>query len=151
MSLRLDGFMPASPISPLVVTGVCAAGKTTLARNLELFGIDARPVAQEHSRVRELYRRAGGPVILLVASWATVHRRRHLAWNPAFYREEWERLGQARDHAAIVLHTDFLTPDEVADRVVAWFDHKFGFGPVWVVHPEWGRSERASVRAQFRP
>jgi hypothetical protein len=151
MTLRLDGFTPASPISPLVVAGVCAAGKTTLAHNLELRGISARPVAQEHSRVKGLYRRAGGMVVLLVASWSTVHRRRRLAWNPAFYREEWERLMGARRDAAYVLHTDFLTPDEVADRVAGWFDHQFGFSRLWAEHPEWGSRDRAAVRARFRP
>lgn len=148
MSLRLDNFMPASPINPLVVVGVCAAGKTTLAQHLAKQGIIARPVAQEHSQVRELYRRSGDLVVLLAASWDTVHRRRRLAWNPSFYEEEWHRLAKARQGAALILHTDWLTPQEVADSVTRWYDQQYGFALVWQRHPGLLGEEQAHIRAQ---
>lgn len=151
MSLRLDGFTPAFPISPLVVVGVCASGKTTLANHLRLRGIAAHAVAQEHSQVKDLFRRSGPWVVLLVSSWGTVHRRRQLAWNPKFYREEWDRLSAARQGASLVVHTDYLTPDAVADRVAEWFDRWFGFEAFWNQHPEWGRPERQEVRAHYLP
>lgn len=150
MTLRFDGFVPAFPISPLVLVGVCAAGKSTLARNLHERGIDAKTVAQEHSRVQELYRRSGSLVIVLVAGWATVHRRRQLAWNPDFYRAEWERLRGARQDAALILHTDWLSAAQVADRAAEWFDGYFGFDRLWQCESPLSVSEQASIRAQFR-
>lgn len=116
--------MPASPTSPLVLVGVCAAGKSTVSRLLAERGIWAKPVAQEHSQVPDLYRRTGPVVVLLVASWETVHHRRHLTWDPAFYRTEWERLASARRAASFIIHTDVLSADQVAERVARWFSQR---------------------------
>ena len=131
MSLRSVDYTPAFPISRLVLVGVCASGKSTLSRRLDERGIEARPVAQEHSGVQDLYRRQGSLVILLAASWQTVHRRRKLSWDPQFYGVEWLRLRQARQDARLIVHTDSLSPDQVADVVTEWFDQWFGLDRWW--------------------
>ncbi len=150
MILPLEDFTPASPISPLVLVGVCAAGKSTLAHGLQVRGIQSRAVAQEHSQVPTLYRRSGNLVVLLVADWGTVHRRRHLAWDPGFYRAEWERIRLARDEAALVIHTDWLNPQQVANRVTEWYDARLGFDNVWRSRPELADAEQARIRAQWQ-
>ncbi len=149
MILRLDNFTPAFPISAVVIVGVCAAGKSTLASNLARAGIEAKPVAQEHSGVPELFRRTGETVIVLVANWESVHKRRRLAWEPKFYQDEWDRLTMARQKARLIVHTDWLTAQEVANRVVYWFDEYYGFAQLWLSRPEINRSERVGIRAHF--
>lgn len=151
MTLHSDDFTPAFPISPLVLVGVCAAGKSTLAHNLDLRGIAAKPVAQEHSLVAELYRRTGSWVVVLAANWDTVHHRRVLAWNPDFYRDEWDRIAGARRHASLIVHTDCLNPIEVADSVTQWFDRRFGFQALWRTQRDLSEGDRAAIRSQFRP
>ncbi len=109
------------------MVGVCASGKTTLFRELQGLGIPVRAVAQEHSLVPGLFRRQGShPLVLLTADWETVHRRRRLAWEPAFYRTEWMRLEEARKEADLVVQTDYLTPRQVAEVVRRWWDGRMG-------------------------
>jgi hypothetical protein len=108
-------------------------------------------VAQEHSQVAQLYRRSGQWVVLLVAQWDTVHRRRQLSWNPAFYRAEWDRIRDARQAAALIIHTDWLNPVQVADRVTAWFDRQFGFEGLWDSEASMTPKDRAAIRVSYRP
>lgn len=109
------------------MVGVCASGKTTLSETLRPWGIPVHPVAQEHSQVARLYRRLGPrPLVLLVASWETVHRRRTFSFEPQFFTTEWERLADARREANLVVHTDGLSPDEVAKVVADWWDRERG-------------------------
>lgn len=150
MTLHCGNFTPAYPISPLVLVGVCAAGKSTLAQQLEMRGVAARAVAQEHSRVMDLYHRSGQWVIVLVADWNTVHRRRQLSWDLAFYRTEWDRIGDARQAAALIIHTDWLNPSQVADRVTTWFDRQFGFERLWSLDASITQREKAVIRAGYR-
>lgn len=148
-TLHSDSFMPASPIKPLVLVGVCASGKTTVSAALKAHGISAHPVAQEHSRVPGLYRRSDGLVVVLGATWETVHRRRKLSWNPAFYHEEWDRIREARRDAALIIHTDWLGASDVAARITGWFDRWFGFDGLWVAVDD--PDERCRIRTQFQP
>ncbi len=139
----------AFPINGLILVGVCAAGKTTAKDGLKSSGIPARSVAQEHSMVKQLYRQGGmGLVVLLVASWETVHHRRQLAWNPDFYRTEWMRLQEARKEARLILHTDELSRKEVADAIIRWWDARLGLGPVWIGHPDWDGPKKATIRSK---
>ncbi len=121
--VRVSGVcMPAFPTDGIVLVGVCAAGKTTVSRLLKARGIPAAVVAQEHSAVPGLYRRHGPRrVVLLCANWETVHRRRHLSWNPDFYQTEWHRLAQARQEAGFIVHTDALSAVAVTDLVAHWW------------------------------
>lgn len=150
MTVHCDDFTPAYPISPLVLIGVCASGKSTLAQELEVLGVKARAVAQEHSQVHDLYRRSGHWVVVLVANWDTVHRRRQLSWDLDFYRAEWERISDARKAAALIVHTDWLSPVDVAARVTTWFDRQFGFDQLWAQLAPLDHQEMASIRARYR-
>lgn len=88
-------------------------------------------------------------MILLVANWESVHKRRLLAWDPQFYRAEWDRLAAARQNARLIVHTDWMTAEEVLSRVVYWFDEYYGFGKLWRSSPEIQNAERGGIRSQF--
>ncbi len=144
------GSPRAFPINGVVLVGVCAAGKTTAREGLGATGIPARSVAQEHSMIKHLYRNGGpGRLVLLVASWETVHRRRQLAWNPDFYRTEWSRLEAARREADLILHTDNLSRQEVLDSIVRWWDVRAGLAPVWAQYPRWDGPMKAEIRQKL--
>ncbi len=137
----------ASRINGVVLVGVCAAGKTTAREGLLASGIPARSVAQEHSLVPHLYRQKDqGLLVLLVASWETVHRRRELSWNPDFYRTEWFRLAAARQDADFILHTDPLSRHEVLDAIISWWDARLGLGSTWMRYPQWDHAMKTKIR-----
>ncbi len=112
---------PSAPDGALVVVGPCAAGKTTLVNALAAAGLPARAVAQEHSVVPTLFRqRPGAGLIYLTADWAVLRRRRPLSGGRAQHQEELRVLQAARAAADLVVHTDSLTPAEVAALVLSW-------------------------------
>jgi shikimate kinase len=116
-------------MTELVVVGPCAAGKSTLVRDLTAEGIPAREVAQEHSEAPRLYaRRPQAAVVYLAADWKTVAARRGRRDNRAQYESELRRLAAARAAAAFVLHTDGLTPDAVRERILAWWEGRRAAG-----------------------
>lgn len=108
---------------PLIaVVGVCAAGKSTLARNLRALGWNARQVAQEHSYAPDMWLRITRPAILIYldAQLATTRQRRQDPEFPAWLLEaERDRLRYARQHCDIYVPTDDLTPEEVLTRVLS--------------------------------
>ena len=108
---------------PLIaVVGVCAAGKTTLARALRTQGYNARPVLQEHSYVPTMWQRITKPDILiyLTADLETVRQRRHDPGFPAWLLEqELDRLRHARTHCHIHIDTSVLTLSEVVAQALA--------------------------------
>lgn len=108
---------------PLVaIVGVCAAGKSTLARNLQALGWNARQVAQEHSYAPDMWRRITGPDILIYldAQLATIRQRRHDPDFPAWILDaERHRLRHARQHCDIYMPTDDVTPEEVLMQALA--------------------------------
>lgn len=110
-------------VDPLIaVVGVCAAGKSTLARNLRALGWNARQVAQEHSYAPDMWRRITGPAILIYldAQLATTRQRRQDPEFPAWLLEaERDRLRHARQHCDIYVPTDDLTPEEVLTQVLS--------------------------------
>ncbi len=147
--VRYESSKPAFPTKGIVLVGVCASGKTTASQGLAKCGITARAVAQEHSMISNLYQRSGpGLVVVLVASWGTVHRRRRLAWDRDFYRIEWNRLTRARQDAKLILHTDSLTREAVVAAIVRWWDREMGLDRLWASHPEWSPGEQSQVRHQ---
>jgi hypothetical protein len=110
---------------PIVLVGVCASGKSTVAQLLQRQGLLARAVAQEHSRVPWLYAHLGpGWIVCLCANWETVHRRRPLAFAPDFYEREWLRIREARASAHLIIHTDYLTAPEVTDLIISWWPQR---------------------------
>ena len=98
----------------IVIIGVCAAGKSTLAHHLRERGLPARTVAQEHSSIPELWRWSGAPTtVYLHASYEAVKRRRVSRMSEGSYEEQLHRLRSARAAATVRVDTSDLTADEV--------------------------------------
>lgn len=106
------------------VVGPCGSGKSTLIAALEARGYTCRHIAQEHSYVKDMWKRISNPDVLvfLEASFPVSTARRKLNWNESDHAEQLRRLAHARQHADLVVETDSLTPDEVASRVLDFLD-----------------------------
>ncbi len=106
------------------VVGPCGSGKTTLVAALQSRGFACRHIAQEHSYVKDMWKRITNPdvLIFLQASFPTCTQRRRLNWLEADYAEQQRRLAHALEPADLVVETDNLTPQEVADRVLEFLD-----------------------------
>lgn len=107
--------MPRHPDeNEVVVLGVCAAGKSTLARALKAAGYNARTVAQEHSVIPSLWKQSGAPItVYLHASFKAVKQRRESFMTIYNYEAQINRLREAREHATIKVDTSDITPEEV--------------------------------------
>ena len=106
------------------VVGVCASGKSTLIRGLEARGYRGRHIAQEHSYVKDMWKRITNPdvLIFLDASYAVTVRRRKLNWVEADWQEEQRRLGHAREHADRYIQTDDRTAEQVLEEVITFVE-----------------------------
>jgi deoxyadenosine/deoxycytidine kinase len=111
----------------IVIVGVCAAGKTTLANNLKSIGYDAATVAQEHSYIPTLYRNSSPDVVVFLdASFAVIKKRRSVDWDEQYLAAEYERLAHARAGCDLYLKTDNLNADQVYRRVRRWLEKREG-------------------------
>jgi len=111
------------PSTPLVgVVGPCGSGKSTLISQLEPRGYVCRHIAQEHSYVKDMWRRISHPdlLIFLDASFPISTARRQLKWLESDHAEQQRRLSHARQHADLIVDTDSLTPAQVLDLVLAF-------------------------------
>ncbi len=111
---------------PLIkVVGISASGKSTLVAALRTAGWNARPVSQEHSDVRELWKQFGFPKILIFLD-NDLHgqraRRPDVEWSAENLAQERTRLQHAYEHADLRLNTASLTAQQVADVVVAFLN-----------------------------
>ena len=108
------------------IVGPCGSGKTTLVKRLNVLGINARHIAQEHSYVGAMWQKITNPefLIFLDASYPETVRRRKLTWTMDEYLEQHRRLAHARQHADLYIFTDPLNPEEVLHIVVNFLqDH----------------------------
>jgi deoxyadenosine/deoxycytidine kinase len=105
------------------VVGPCSAGKTTLINNLSQYGYRAKHIAQEHSYVKDMWRRIGKPDILvyLDVSYEQSMLRRPLNMSSRDFDEQIQRLNHARLHADYYLNTSTLPFQEVLDHVLSYF------------------------------
>ena len=127
MAQRSEGYGRALPIRAVILTGVCASGKSTIQQLLNPMGIRALGLAQEHSLVPALHARyVGHPLVYLAAGWPTVFTRRPRPSGREFYRVELGRVRHALLAADLVVHTDRLSPHEVATIIVDWWDRWTG-------------------------
>ncbi len=102
----------------IIIVGVCAAGKSTLAARLRGAGMRARTVAQEHSCIPELWRWSGATtMVYLHASYHAVKQRRVSLMSPANYDAQIHRLRSARQAATIAVDTSNLPAEEVYELV----------------------------------
>lgn len=101
------------------VVGPCGAGKSRLVRALRARGIAVREIAQEHSGVPTMWQRITRPnlLIYLDVSRETAERRLERELPMDWWEEMTTRLAHARAHADLIVETDGLTPEEVAERV----------------------------------
>lgn len=102
------------------VVGVCASGKSTLIRGLESRGYRVRHIAQEHSYVKDMWKRLTNPhvLIFLDASYAITIKRRQLNWLEADWAEQQHRLRHAREYADLIIYTDQRSAEDVLEEVV---------------------------------
>ena len=115
--------MPASRFLVGVV-GPCGSGKSTLIAALESHGFTCRHIAQEHSYVKDMWKRITNPdvLIFLQASFPVCTARRQLNWNESDFAEQQRRLTHAHEHANLVVDTDPLIPEEVARCVLEFLE-----------------------------
>lgn len=112
-----------APTEPVIgIVGPCSAGKSTLARALAERGYAARHVAQEHSFAPTMWQVIGHVQVLIFldVSYPVAQARRPLDWQPADWEEQQRRLGHAREHADLYLHTDNLSIEAVQEQVLAF-------------------------------
>ncbi len=106
---------------PLIgIVGACSSGKSTLIAGLAGYGLRIRHIAQEHSYVKDMWRRLRNPDILIYlhVSYEEAQARRKLSWSEDEYKIQLERLAHARTHADIELDTDKKTPAQVLAETV---------------------------------
>ncbi|HWQ05561.1 MAG TPA: hypothetical protein VN452_09425 [Longilinea sp.] len=115
--------MQTNDSDPLIgLVGVCASGKSTITSRLRALGFRAKPIAQEHSYVADMWQRITRPEILvfLDASYDVTIARRSLNWSEAEYQEQHRRLAHARQHANLYIFTDGLTPAQVVEQIISY-------------------------------
>jgi chloramphenicol 3-O-phosphotransferase len=115
--------MPAGKLRVGIV-GPCGSGKSTIIAILEARGFACRHIAQEHSYVKDMWKRISNPDVLvfLQASFPVCTKRRNLNWNESEFAEQQRRLAHAHEHADLIVDTDALTPQEVARRVLDFLE-----------------------------
>lgn len=110
---------------PLIgIVGVCASGKSTLVEGLTARGYIVRHIAQEHSYVKDMWKRITNPdlLIFLDASFETTLARRKMDWTEKEYSEQQRRLSHARANADYYLDTSHLPPDSVLEKVTRFLE-----------------------------
>ena len=119
--MRSDDSQPGGPGGPrVVVVGPCASGKTTLVANLAALGVDARVSGQEHSAIRNLWRRLEPDVLIaLDIDLDTLRARRSPTWPAALYAVQHTRLKEAFEAADVVIDTGIASEDEVLETAMA--------------------------------
>lgn len=105
----------------IVVVGPCASGKSTLVTRLRDKGYDAHAVAQEHSAVRDLWKRKDpDALVALDVSLEEVRNRRSPDWLEAVYQRQHERLASAYAAADLTIDTAAHDADAVLAIVESW-------------------------------
>lgn len=109
----------------VVVVGPCASGKTTLVERLRDAGIDAQVSGQEHSAIRDLWRRLDPDVLIaLDVDLAALRNRRTPTWPAALHAVQRARLAGAFAAANARIDTSHITPDEVLAAALAAIERR---------------------------
>ena len=108
----------------VVVVGPCASGKTTLVESLRNAGIDAHVSGQEHSAVRDLWRRLQPDVLIaLDVDLPTLRKRRTPTWPAALHQTQRARLAGAFAAAQLRIDTSRLAANDVFDTAMMAIEH----------------------------
>jgi len=106
------------------VVGPCGSGKSTLTEALDKLGYSTRHIAQEHSYVKDMWKRLTNPdvLIFLQASFAVTRERKRkmIHWREADYEEQQRRLSHALAHADLILDTDPLSIQDVLEQTLVF-------------------------------
>ncbi|MEI6289308.1 MAG: hypothetical protein WCP19_02645 [Chloroflexota bacterium] len=111
---------------PLIgIVGVCAAGKSTLIKGLKEHGFKVKHIAQEHSYVKNMWKRITNPDILIFldASYKVTLRRRQFNWTEKDWQEQQNRLSHARENSNFLIKTDNLSIEEVLIQAINFIIH----------------------------
>ncbi len=116
-----------SRLPTIVLVGPCASGKTTLARELAKSGIPVRICGQEHSSIRDLWRKMDPDILVALAiDLSTLRARRHDLWPEHLYIVQQQRLASAFATADLVIDTTRVTPGQAAALVRRHMDRGCG-------------------------
>jgi hypothetical protein len=99
-----------------------------LVASLRQNGYVVKHIAQEHSYVKDMWKRLSQLHILIYldVSYPNSCIRRKMDWTESEYQEEVFRLRQAREEADYYLDTNDLTADEVYQKVLAFLRNAVG-------------------------
>jgi deoxyadenosine/deoxycytidine kinase len=112
--------MQASSDIKVVVGGPCGSGKSTLVEGLKKYGINARPVAQEHSNVPHMYLMSAPDfVILLDCSYHTITARKKVGWTREQIKDQLHKLRKMRKDCNLFIGTDNLSIEDVYNKALA--------------------------------
>ena len=113
----------------VVIVGVCASGKTTLVTKLRALGVEAYNVAQEHSCIREFWRKRQPDVLVLLdVTLPVIRQRRDVPWGEERLSIQRERLLSARTNADLYIQTDNLSREQVVETVLDYIRRKHDNG-----------------------
>jgi len=93
-----------------------------LIDGLASYGYRTRHIAQEHSYVKDMWKRLTNPdlLVFLNVTYEVSQQRRPMNWTEAEYQEQQRRLAHARQHADLLLETDNLSLQQVLEQVLAF-------------------------------
>ncbi len=117
---------PSTPAVPTIgLVGPCGSGKSTLAVRLRARGYPVKHIAQEHSFVKDMWKRIANPdvLIFLDASYPVTNARRNLGWNESDYLEQQRRLAHARENADLTIFTDNLSIEAVEQQILHFLEN----------------------------
>ena len=107
----------------IAVVGVCASGKTTLAKGLKDAGYDAYNVAQEHSGIHNFWNKHHPDILVMIdATLPAIKKRRLVYWDQERLDVQHKRLADAKAHANLFIQTDAYNADEVREQVIDYIE-----------------------------
>lgn len=89
---------------------------------MEARGFRVRHIAQEHSYVKDMWKRITNPdvLIFLDVTYPLTVQRRKLDWSEADWAEQQRRLSHAREHADLYINTDDLSIEQVLEIAITF-------------------------------
>jgi dephospho-CoA kinase len=113
------------------VVGACGSGKTSLCKNVHGDAFELRHIAQEHSYVKDMWKRITNPkfLIYLDVTYENTIKRKRLNWTRAEFDEQLQRLEHARQNADLVIDTNGMTEAQVAQKVLEFIHQKINTSP----------------------